>query len=173
MKKLIFTVLFLAIGNLYANDVSFFGVDINRNDNTININQNSTSTYDTSYEFQLGYMSNDRRHYISYAKLLDKNDIKYENVLYNYDLFLKRYKRATPYIGIHAGVGILKYNNQHQDTFDYGLKLGVLQDLTYSSHIDFGLKYSNANDVYIGDLKVNEVKSLYLGITIGFEDLLY
>ena len=99
--------------------------------------------------------------------------MKYESFTYNYDYFLPKYELITPYIGGHAGIGILQYNNQQQNTFDYGVQIGLLHDLTYSSHIDVGLKYSNSNNAYIGNIKYKENKAVYIGITVGFEDLLY
>ena len=173
MKKIIFTSLFLFASNLSANDISFFGIDLNINKSSVEINKETKSDKFNSFGLKLGYMSNERRHYISYAKRLDYDNINYTDVLYNYDLFLKRFNKFTPYIGVHAGLGILQYNNQEQLTFDYGVKAGLLHDFMYNSHLDFGLKYSNTNSVYIGDRKLNDNLSLYLGYTFGFDNLLY
>ena len=173
MKKLILIITILFTSNILAEDTTFFGIDINRIDNSIYDNNIKNHKFDTIINVKVGYMSDIRRHYISYTRPIDTNTIKYENILYNYDYFLDKYDSVTPYIGGHAGLGILQYNVQQQNTFDYGLQIGLLHDLTYSSHIDFGLKYSNSNNVYIGNIKYKANKAFYLGVTIGFEDLLY
>jgi len=172
MKRLILLASLIFTSSIFAEDTDFFGVDITRNNNII-INNTSKSEYYTSANIKLGYMSNIRRHYISYSRAINNNSIKYESFLYNYDYFLPKYDLITPFIGANIGMGILHYNNQQQETIDYGMKIGLLHDLTYSSHIDIGFKYSNANNVYIGDVKYKENKSAYFGVTIGFEDLLY
>jgi len=171
MKRIILAILVLFTSNLYANESSFFGIDINRNLNMYD--SNSEKQYDTGATVKAGSISNDRRHYISYSRPQDKNNIKYENVLYNYDLLLEKQKEIIPYIGVHAGLGILHFNNQKQETFDFGLKVGFIYEIFEDSNIDFGFKISNTNDVYIGNIKLKQTQNFYIGYGISFEDLLY